>query len=97
MSAILERLRAALPLLVRVAVSAALVVPTDWLPKERLAGERLTAAAVPVPERPSVWGLPEALSAILTEAVRLPVAVGVKVTPIVQLAPAATELPQLLV
>jgi hypothetical protein len=34
---------------------------------------------------------------MLTEAVRLPLAVGVKVTLIVQLAPAATELPQALV
>jgi hypothetical protein len=34
---------------------------------------------------------------MLTEAVRLPPAVGVKVTLIVQFAPAATELPQVLV
>jgi hypothetical protein len=33
---------------------------------------------------------------MLTEAVRLPLAVGVKVTLIVQLPPAATEVPQLL-
>jgi hypothetical protein len=36
------------------------------------------------------------LSVIVTAPVRAPVAVGVKVTLIVQLAPAATELPQLL-
>jgi hypothetical protein len=34
---------------------------------------------------------------MLTEAVRLPLAVGVKVTLMVQLPPAATELPQVLV
>jgi hypothetical protein len=34
---------------------------------------------------------------MLTEAVRLPLAVGLKATLIVQLAPAATELPQVLV
>jgi hypothetical protein len=75
-----------------------LVVPTDWLAKVRLVGERLTlVGAVPVPERFTVWGLPLALSVIVSEAVRLPVAVGVNVTLIVQLPPAATELPQALV
>jgi hypothetical protein len=52
---------------------------------------------VPVPVRATVCGLPLALSVMLTAAVRLPVAEGVKVTLIVQLAPAATELPQVLV
>jgi hypothetical protein len=36
------------------------------------------------------------LSAILTEAVRLPLAVGVKLTLSVQFDPAGSELPQLL-
>jgi hypothetical protein len=71
-------------------------VPTDWFPKERLVAERLTAGTAPVPERLTAWGLPLALSVMLTEAVRLPLAEGVKVTLIVQLAPPATELPQLL-
>ena len=39
----------------------------------------------------------EALSLIVTVPVRVPVAVGLKVTLMVQLPPAATELPQLLV
>ena len=70
---------------------------TDWFPKVRLVGERLTpVGAVPVPERLTVWGLPLALSVMLSEAVRLPLAVGLKVTLTVQLAPAATELPQVL-
>jgi len=68
-----------------------------WLPKARLVGERLARAAVPVPERLTVCGLPLALSVILTEAVRLPLAAGVNVTLIVQLLPPATELPQVLV
>ena len=89
--------KVALPLLVRVTVCAVLVVPTGWFPKARLVEERLTTAAVPVPERLTVCGLPLALSVMLTEAVRLPLAEGVKVTLIVQLAPAATELPQVLV
>jgi hypothetical protein len=62
-------------------------------------GERLTegAALVPVPVKLTVCGLPAALSEMLRVPLRVPVAVGVKVTVIVQSAPAATELPQLLV
>src|SRR3989442_15639482 len=41
--------------------------------------------------------MPLLLSVIVSEPVRLPSAVGVNVTLIVQLAPAATELPQVLV
>ena len=69
------------------------------MPKARLAGERLTTGAVlvPVPERLTVWGLPLALSAMLSAAVRAPLAEGVKMTLIEQLAPAATELLQVLV
>ena len=59
--------------------------------------ERLTTAAVPVPERLTVCGLPLALSVMLTEAVRLPLAEGVKVTLIAQLLPAATDPPHVLV
>jgi hypothetical protein len=70
---------------------------TYWLVKERLFDVRLTAGAVPVPERLTVCGLPAALSEMLTDAVRVPVAVGLNVTLIVQLPPAATELPQVLV
>jgi hypothetical protein len=73
-----------------------LVVPTVWFPKGRAVEERLTAGAVPVPERLTACGLPLALSVMLTEAARLPLAKGVKVTLIVQLPPAATELPQVL-
>ena len=82
--------------MVRVIVCAELVVPEGRLPKARLVGERPTAAAAPVPERLTVWGLPLALSATLRVAARAPPAEGVKVTVIVQCAPAATELPQLL-
>ena len=52
---------------------------------------------MPVPERLTVCGLALALSVMLTEALRVPEAEGVKVTLIVQLAPAATELPHALV
>jgi hypothetical protein len=73
-----------------------LVVPTGWFPKERLVGERPSTGAVPVPERLTFWGLPEALSEMLRVPLRVPVALGRNVTLIAQLALAATELPQLL-
>ena len=52
---------------------------------------------MPVPVRLTACGLPVASSAIESEAARLPLAAGVKVTLIVQLAPAATLDPQVLV
>ena len=67
------------------------------MPKARLVGETLAIMDVPVPERLTDWGLPVALSAMARAAARLPAAEGVKVTLMVQLAPAASELPQLLV
>jgi hypothetical protein len=90
-------LKAAFPVLLRVALCAALVVPTFWLLNVKLVGERLVPAAAPVPVRLTVCGLPAALSEMLTVAVRVPVAVGLKVTLIVQLLFAATELPQVFV
>ena len=69
-SARLVMLKAALPVLLRVTVCAVLVVPTNWLPKARLVGERPSTAAVaavsvPVPERVTFCGLPLALSEML--------------------------------
>jgi hypothetical protein len=55
------------------------------------------AKAAPVPERLTLCGLPVALSVRVTAAVSVPLAAGVKVTLIVQLVPAATLDPQLLV
>jgi hypothetical protein len=52
---------------------------------------------VPLPASDTVWGLPVALSAMLSEPVRLPVVVGLKVTLMPQLDPGAREEPQLLV
>ena len=83
--------------MLNVTLWAALVVPTSWLANVRLAGDRPAAGAIPLPLRAAVCGLPLALSAMVTEAVRVPVAEGVKVTLIEQLAPAATEVPQVLV
>ena len=49
---------------------------------------------LPVPVQLVVCGLPLPLSVMLSVAVRCPVAEGVNVTPIVQVLPAASELPQ---
>jgi hypothetical protein len=54
-------------------------------------------AVWPVPVRATVCGLPPPPSVTETSAVRRPLAVGLKVTVIVQLAPAATLVPQVLV
>jgi hypothetical protein len=89
-------LSAALPVLLRVMVWEGLTTPTGSFPKLRLPGERLTPGLAPVPERVTVCGLPLALSATLSAAVKEPLAAGVKVTLIVQLPPAATLAPQLL-
>ena len=53
--------------------------------------------ATPVPMSATVWGLLAALSVMLIEAVRVPIAFGVKVTEIMQLEPTTTEFPQVLV
>ena len=50
-TATLVMLKAALPALLRVTASAALVVPTNWLPNVRLVGKRLTPEGAPVPSR----------------------------------------------
>jgi len=80
----------ALPVFVSVVDCDALVVPMRTEPNARLVGENETAGAVPVPLRPTVCGLPEALSVIDTLALRLPLAVGENVAEIVQLDPAAS-------
>lgn len=61
---------------------------------------RLTIGLVPVPERVTDCWLPATLpllSVITNDAERLKIAVGVNVTLMVQLPPAARELPQVLV
>jgi len=90
----------ALPLLVSVTVCDALVVPTarGGGGNVRLAGERSAMGAVtPVPVSEIVCGLLVALSIKVTEPTALPPVVGVKVTLMVQIAPAATDEPQVLV
>jgi hypothetical protein len=72
-------------------------VPTACPGKVKEAGERLATGAVPVPVRLTVWVAGLALSAMVKEPLREPLAVGVKVPLKVQLALAATLEPQVLV
>src|SRR5262249_15129455 len=90
----LVMLRKVLPTFVRVVVNT-LLLPTVTEPKFRLVG--LSSTTVPVPVRFTVCGLPGALSLIETLPVRVPDWVGLNVTLIAQLAPGATELPQVFV
>jgi len=97
---ILEIFRFVVPLLVSVTVFATLGVLMTWLPNASEVGERLAAALVPVPVRVTVWVLPETpplLSVMVNAPVSMPVAVGAKVTLIVQEPPLAMLPPQLLV
>jgi len=101
LAAIPVMVSAALPVLESVTVCAALVEFNVWLANVNDAGERLAPGvpgANPVPVRPTICGLPAALSVIVTAAPRAPAAVGVNVTLMVQFPLfAATELPQLFV
>src|SRR5439155_1409932 len=74
------------PLLVKVTLCAVLVVFVVWFANVSEVGDSVTVGtgATPVPDRPTVCGLALPLSAMLTDAVRVPVAVGVNVTPIEQ-------------
>src|SRR5260221_11184998 len=90
----LSMVRAALPLLVSVTVRTSLVVLTCWCPKLKLVGLRLTAGAdavVPLPLKATDCGLPDALSVIITLALRLPAAVGGKPPLMKQATPAPTS------
>jgi hypothetical protein len=86
--AIAEIVSAALPVFCNETLCVAPAVPTRCEPNARVPGLRLTAGAgfVPVPLRPRMCGVPGALSAICTDAVLVPVPMGVNVTEIVQLA-----------
>jgi hypothetical protein len=81
----------AAPTLVSVTVFA-LAVPMAIVPKIKPVGESF--AVVPDPVRLTFCGLPAALSVMLSAAVRVPDAVGLNLTLMVQLAAAANEPPQ---
>jgi hypothetical protein len=82
--------------LVTVTVCGLLAMPSATAPKATLAGETVTAL-VPVPLRLTVCEPLAALSSIVSVPVRAPPTVGVKVTEMLQLFPAARLSPQLLV
>ena len=97
-TAMLVMVRGALPGLESVIVSGVAGVLTVVL--EKVSGFGLstacgTSGTVPVPLTAADCGEPVALSATEIAALRPPAEAGVKLTVIVQLAPAASELPQL--
>jgi hypothetical protein len=68
-----------------------LLVPTGCPENANEVGERLTVVvAPPVPVRLTVWVAGLALSVMVTAPVLVPAVVGLKVTRMAQLAPAAT-------
>jgi hypothetical protein len=71
------------------------VEPTATPENVRVLVER--EALEPVPVKVTVWGLPLALSVMVRVPLTVPVAVGVKVTLIEQVPPAAMPVPQVLV
>src|SRR5207247_215164 len=77
------------PVFVSVTVIGALVVASSWLPKSRLVGANPTPGAVPFPLSVMVIRLPPVMAVNASVLVRSPEAVGVKVTLMVQFAPAA--------
>jgi NAD-dependent oxidoreductase involved in siderophore biosynthesis len=83
--------KGAAPVFVKVEFCDALAVLSGTFAKVKVDGVKVTSGVVPgapVPVRATVCGVPAALSAMLTLAVRVPVANGLKVTEIVQLNPA---------
>jgi len=92
--------RGTVPAFERVTVCAALIAPDTVLGKTRLNGDntaRGIGASVPVPLSATVCGEPVASSATLMAAVRVPAVAGMKVIEIVQLFPAESRLPQVVV
>src|SRR5208282_288314 len=93
----LERFKVALP----VFVSDTGCTTLDWLsvtfPNATVLGDTASRAATPVPDSVTECGLPAALSETVRLPLRVPSAVGVKTTVIVQAAPADRVLEQLLV
>jgi len=82
-------------LLVRVTTLAALVVPTAWLAKVKVAGATETEFS-PVPLKGTICGECAASSVIVNAPGTAPATVGFSVTVIVQDKPAARVAPQVL-
>ena len=90
-NATMEKVTGLFPVLEIVTLCAALVVPVFWRAKVRLEGEKLRVCVgvCPFPLSPIDCGLPLALSVNEMDALRVPVAVGEKVTVSEQFPPAA--------
>src|SRR5205814_4241618 len=76
---------AVVPVFESVTVMAALEVLMSWLPKDSAKAATVTNFAMPSPDRPTLWGLPGALSVMTKAPASEPAAVGLKVTLSVQL------------
>ena len=85
------------PLLVNGTDCGGLVVLTSWPAKVRRPDVGVICIAWPVPEKVTAGGAGEALLVSNKLAVLAPLATGLKVTLMVQLAPPGSEVPQLLV
>src|SRR5437764_7450245 len=81
--------KSAVPVFVSVTVIGVLAFDSSWLPEPGLVGAHPSPGAVPLPVSATVCGLPPALSTTDSVPVRAPETVGVKVTSMVQFAPAA--------
>lgn len=93
----LAMIRGAAPVFISVTVCGRLLVPTYWFGNMMLEGEMLVIGTRPVPVSVTDCGLPDALSVMVRDAVRVPVAVGLKVILMEQLELAATLVPQVFV
>lgn len=92
--------RGSFPLLVRVTVETGALEPTSCELNVTVAGPSDASGAVPVPVRFTdcvLFASALLLSVIVNVAVRVPMPEGAKATLMAQFAPAATELPQVLV
>ena len=88
--------RVVVPLLSTVTILYALVVFTNWLPNASDVGVTLTTVPVPFSDTVNI-GFTGSLLLMVSDPVCVPAAVGLNATFIVQLAPAAKLVPQLLV
>ena len=95
-TAILPIVNEAVPAFVMVTDCEPLEEPTLTEPKERLVAESVTGAAIPVPLSLIDCGEVVALSVMVNAAVNAPAAAGAKCPWMVQLAPTARLVPQLL-
>jgi len=92
-----ESVTAPVPVFLTVTTWAAVVKPSVVEAKVNVVGESETVkvgAAAPVPESATVCGVPVALSATDSVAFNAPAAAGLNSTETVQLAPAASDVPQ---